>query len=213
MGGCLAIKVGAFVQGLHMVERLQLVLRLVDTCPAAATMLNSLVKLSGRYAPILVTVGLTLWLEFTFTMEWSSPYCTSQADGAGYAAFGMPLPYMQFGGASSLEYQFMPHVYLVNLIVLCVLAFPVIRWMFRRSALAGHTRRRSVAGVAGAILIAARVSLLALAISIGMLDPMVSIGDDHEPYVVFRPVGFCLHDGHYDCKPSPSWFPNGWKHD
>ncbi len=174
-------------------------------------MTNPSTKNIGRYAAILLTVGLTMWLEFTFTMEWSSPYCASQEDGPGYAAFGMPLPYMQFGGASSLEFEFMPHIYLFNLIVLCAIVFPVIRWALDRSSLTSSTRRWFA--VAGLVLLVARASLLTLAISIGMLNPSVSIGTLHEPYIDFRPVGFCLHDGHYDCKPSPYWFPDGWQHD
>ncbi|MEX1132442.1 MAG: hypothetical protein WEC15_04385 [Flavobacteriales bacterium] len=176
-------------------------------------MRNPLFKSIDRYAAILLTVSITAWLEFSFTMEWSSPYCTSQEDGPGYAAFGMPLPYMQFGGASSLEYEFMPHAYFMNLVVLCALAFPVVRWMFRRSALAVSTRPRLVIGVVGSVLIAARAGLLALSISIGWLQPTASIGDHYEPYTDFRPVGFCPHDGHYECKPSPYWFPDGWVHD
>lgn len=170
-------------------------------------MTNWFAKNSGRYATMLFTVGLTMWLEFVFTMEWSSPYCASQEDGPGYAAFGMPFPYKQFGGASSLEYEFMPHIYLLNLIVLCVIAFPVVRWTMTRA------RWQFVAWVAGIVLLAARAALLALAISIKMLNPTTSIGGDYEPYMDFRPVGFCLNDGHYECKPSPFWFPEGWKHD
>ena len=166
-----------------------------------------------RYAAILLTIGLIICLEALFTMEWSSPYCTSQADGPGYAAFGMPLPYKQFGGASSLEYEFMPHIYLLNLVVLCAIAFPVIRWTIRRLSTMAHARWPFVAGVTGIVLLATRVALVVLAISIKMLNPTLSIGNAWEPYADFRPVGFCLNDGHYDCKPSAHWFPNGWKHD
>lgn len=176
-------------------------------------MIHKLIKTISLRATILLTVGSTIWLEFVFTMEWSSPYCMSQEDGPGYAAFGMPLPYMQFGGASSLQYEFMPHIYLLNLVVLCATVFPAIRWTLGRFATATATRWRLVAGVAGLVLIAARISLLVLAISIKMLNPTFSIGDDYEPYSELRPVGFSLHDGHYECKPSPYWFPDGWKHE
>ncbi len=176
-------------------------------------MTNSLVKNISHYGALLLTVGLTIWLEFILTMEWSSPYCMSQEDGPGYAAFGMPLPYMQFGGASSLQYEFMPHIYLLNLIVLSAIAFPTISWTFDRLSLTVSTRWRTVAGVVGLVLLAARISLLMLSISIKMLIPTLSIGDHYEPYVDFRPVGLCLHDGYYECKPSPYWFPDGWKYD
>ena len=174
---------------------------------------NLFIKNIGRYAAFLLTVGSTMWLEFVFTMEWSTPYCMSQEDGPGYAAFGMPLPYRQFGGASSLEYEFMPHIYLLNLIILCAIAFPLVRWAIKWLSAMTHARWQFVVGVTGIALLATRVALLVLAISIKMLNPTNSIGSPHEPYVDFRPVGFCLNDGHYDCKPSPYWFPEGWKHD
>lgn len=176
-------------------------------------MSNTPSNIVGRYAAMLITVGLVVWLEFSVTMEWSSPYCTSQEDGPGYAAFGMPFPYLQFGGASSLEYAFMPHIYLLNIIVLCALLFPVIRRALDRPAKNLYTRRRVVIGWLGLVLLAVRTLLLVLTISIGFLQPTSSIGDVHEPYTHFRPVGFCLNDGHYECKPSTFWFPEGWKHD
>lgn len=40
----------------------------------------------NRHAPILLTVGLVLWLEGMVTIEWSYPYCLSRADGPAYAA-------------------------------------------------------------------------------------------------------------------------------
>jgi hypothetical protein len=176
-------------------------------------MRNTLHRSIDRFAVILLTAGLTAWLEFSFTMEWSSPYCMSQEDGPAYAAFGFPLPYMRFGGASSMEYAFMPHAYLINLLVLCALALPAVRWLLRRPSMAAGTRKRFVAGLVGALLITARLGLLALTLSMGMLQPTASIGSLHEPYTDLRPVGPCLHDGHYECTPSPFWFPDGWQHD
>jgi hypothetical protein len=42
-------------------------------------------RLFNRYTPILLTIGLVLWLESLVTVEWSYPYCLNREDGPAYA--------------------------------------------------------------------------------------------------------------------------------
>ncbi len=176
-------------------------------------MFSKLIHRLNRFAIVLFAVGLVFWLEAFFTVEWSSPYCTSQEDGPTFAAFGLPFPYMRFTGVSSLEYLFMPQVYLLNIILLSAISFPCIRWAFARFSLAIQSRHLFLIGTVGLLLLLSRVMVIGFLLTAGLLRPTPSIGSGHEPYTDFRPVGFSLQDGHYQCKPSRFWFPDGWKHD
>src|SRR3712207_4426394 len=106
-------------------------------------------NLVNRYALILLTIGLVLWVEGLVTIEWSYPYCLSQADGPAYAAQGMPLPYWMWNGVASLEHDFMPHVYVLNVTALCLLVFPALRRVLNRVMSYRLKWLRSIIGAAG----------------------------------------------------------------
>lgn len=167
-----------------------------------------------RYAPILLTAGLVVWIESLVTIEWSYPYCLDRSDGPAYAPQGMPLPYWMWNGVSSLEHDFVPHVYILNIIILCLLLFPAIRWMFDRLVSRESNRVRTAIGVVGAILLVSHIALTILLVSIGFYRPAVSLeSGEYYRYSDFRPVRFGLYrSSASDCTPSTFWFPDGWQH-
>jgi hypothetical protein len=171
-------------------------------------------NLVNRYALILLTIGLALWVEGLVTIEWSYPYCLSQADGPAYAAQGMPLPYWMWNGAASLEHDFMPHVYILNVIVLCLLMWPAIRWVLNRVVSYRLKWLRSIIGAVGCLLLLSHVALTVLLVSTGYYRPVRSLGlGGYYRYTDFRPVRFGLIESNAPgCTPSHFWFPDGWRH-
>lgn len=167
----------------------------------------------NRYAIILLTVGLVLWAEGFVTVEWSYPYCLSQSDGPAYAAQGMPLPYWMWNGVVSLEHDFMPHVYILNVAVLCLLMFPAIRWVLNRVISHRLKWLRTVVGAAGCLLVLSHVALMGLLVSNGYYHPATSLRlDGYYRYSEFRPVRFGrIKSNAPGCKPSRFWFPDGWR--
>jgi hypothetical protein len=83
-------------------------------------------KFFDRWSSFLLALGIALCFGWLFTIEWSFPYCTTQQDGPAAAVFGMPLPYIRWGGVSSLEYDFMPLAYAFNTLILLALFWPLI---------------------------------------------------------------------------------------
>lgn len=92
-----------------------------------------------RHPALLLTLGFVGWLEAIFTIEWSFPYCSSQEDGPESAVFGMPLPYIRWTGVSSLEYELMPLIWVLNIVILSAIAFPFVSWAVKK---VGYSRSR-----------------------------------------------------------------------
>jgi hypothetical protein len=59
-----------------------------------------------------VSLGFIV-VEFV-PFAWWHPYCDRMDDGPGYFAYGLPFPFRAFSGVSSLEYNFLPFVYLLD---------------------------------------------------------------------------------------------------
>ena len=168
-----------------------------------------------RFAALLLTTGLVVWIEGIITIEWTYPYCLDRSDGPAYAAHGMPLPYLMWPGSVSLEHDFMPHVYILNILLLCLLMFPVVRLVWNRIFLHKSAWLRRSIGALGVVLLISKAAFIALMLSIGYLRPETSLGiEPYHRYSDFRPVriGFQRSTAP-DCIPSQFWFPNGWQHD
>jgi len=152
-------------------------------------------------AALVLSVGVVALLEVVLTIEWSSPSCIrGSADGPVAAAFGMPFPYVRWCTGLSWVYDMMPHVYVLNLAILVLLALPVAR------AIVMRTRRPRVAvavGVAlGALGVAARIFLL---LGLEKWWVAASITQSGDQYWQYRPVGLASYR-HYNCTPSEFWF-------
>ena len=168
-----------------------------------------------RYAPLLVAAGLAVGVESLVTIEWSFSYCSSQEDGPVSAAFGFPLPYIRWGGFSSMIYIFMPAAYLANLTLLTIAVFLVIRRLVSRLASPVYPRRRTTLGLVGAALLVLAGLRDIFLIAEGHLIPVMSIAnEEYGHYSEFRPVALTSPLRSDDrCTPSVWWFPDGWKHD
>jgi hypothetical protein len=155
----------------------------------------------GTRGAALLTIGGVAALENVVSLEWSFPYCNRQEDGPASAVFGLPFPYERWSGATSLQYEFMPHLYALNLVLWLCLAWPLFRVLTRTRAV--H-RLRLV--IVGALLCAAIVVWKTLVLVEGAWQPVRSI--THAPYDAYgelRPVGIAL-GRHYECTPSAFWF-------
>ena len=174
--------------------------------------MSPLTKFLSRWSALLLALGIVMCLQSVLTIEWSFPYCSSLADGPASAVFGMPLPYIQYSGVSSLEYDFMPLMYVLDLLLLLAITWPITARVLRKVP---EERRRirialGVTGLAVASLITATVVFF---MSIGSWRPIRSLtAVGYYRYSDLRPVRFTVNDLHYDCTPSPRWFPKGWIH-
>ena len=83
---------------------------------------------------IVFTLGLAMATERVVTIEWSFAYCNDPQDGPASAIFGAPFPYERWWGASSMVYEFVPHFYVLNVLVLFGIALPIVRWTAERLA-------------------------------------------------------------------------------
>jgi hypothetical protein len=165
-----------------------------------------------RNPAVLLTLGLVGWFEAIFTIEWSFPYCSSQEDGPASAVFGMPLPYIRYSEVSSLEYFYMPSIYVVNILILFLIAFPFVFWAVKKVAPPDQVRRRRVLSFAGFVLLLSISGWTVLLLRSGHYMIRVStIASSYETYHEFRPIRFTFKDLHYDCTPSKYWFKDGWR--
>jgi hypothetical protein len=168
--------------------------------------LNVATKFLDRSSSFLLALGVVMCLESLYTIEWSFSYCSSQEDGPAAAVFGMPFPYIRWGGVSSLEYEFMPLVSALNVLTPLALAWPMTRLLLwslgeRRSGI------RIVLGVIGLALALVVSADIALLIGVGAWQPTASIRlDEQDTYFDLRPLRFTMNDLHYECIPSQAWF-------
>ena len=167
-----------------------------------------------RYAPILFTAGFVFWLESLITVEWTYPYCLDQADGPAYAAQGFPLPFWMWNGVASLEYEFTPHVYVLNAVILFLLFYPVIRRIWGAGFDGRLAWLQSLVGAAGALMLLGNAALICGLITVGYFRPAVSLElGEYYRYSDFRPVRIGFYRSNSPaCTPSRFWFPNGWQH-
>lgn len=168
--------------------------------------------LRAKVAPALLTTGLVVWLEGLITIEWSYPYCVNPSDGPAYGAYGMPLPYWMWNGVASLEHDFVPHVYVLNIVILSLLLFPLVWWIWKRLFGERPTLTKKILASFGALLLIIHVALTSLMIWMGWYWPTTSLSSSYRSYSEFRPVRIGRMRGNAPvCEPSRFWFPNGWQ--
>lgn len=157
---------------------------------------------------ILLTLGVVLWFQDIFSIEWTSAPCGSPVDGPVQAAWGMPLPYVRWSGVSSLEYFWMPVVFILNIIFLFAILYPLVSLLIWKSGSIERLWVRRFVGSVGAILIALNALLFAFQIYVGLLKiPVENISDDFTAYSELRPVAFGYKSLRYGCTQSEYWFP------
>ena len=165
-------------------------------------------KIIVAYPAFLVTLGVVGWFEAVFTIEWAFPYCSSLEDGAASAVFGMPLPYIRHSAVSSLEYELMPSIFLVNILILFAIVFTFVSWAIKKVSSSHQSTRRNIVSFAGLVLVLSISAWTILLLQLGYYKyPVSTIGDDYYGrYSEFRPVRFTFKDLHYNCTPSNYWF-------
>lgn len=107
----------------------------------------------------------------------------------------------------------MPHVYLLDILILCIIAYPFVRRLIEKLTSPTENGARVALGIGGLAMLASRVGLILFYVAMQFYRPATSIGSDLEPYFQFRPVGLGINVGDDDCKPSAYWFPDGWRPD
>lgn len=157
-----------------------------------------------KSAPALWTIFLAVVVNSIITVEWSFPYCNDPQDGPAHAAFGFPLPYTQYSGASSMEYLFMPTAYTFNMVFLFVVFFICARSLLAAVSRFSHKWHHAISCI-GLFLAIGAVSIELLKAGNIYAVAVQSIGDTYHPYFSYRPVGVSS-DMHYDCRPSEFWF-------
>ena len=160
-----------------------------------------------RWASLVFAVGLTMVAEIFFTVEWSTPACNDPQDGPVRAVFGAPLPYERFSGASSLQFNFMPHVYVLNILLLSGVAWVCIHAVARRVVPSAPRLVPSTMAVLGCLFSGAALALHVTTVVKQYWIPVTSVSNPpDESYFDMRPVGLTSLR-HYDCTPSRFWFP------
>jgi hypothetical protein len=162
----------------------------------------------NKYAPMVFSVLIAILFGHLFSLEWSRPICQSLSESDS-SAFGFPFPYMKWSGVSSMEFNIMPHMYLVNVLILSMLVFFSIRKIFRKHLpVEKLPLRMIVGGFSFAIVTIFFCANLFLLLDGTMFSSVQSIGDKtYGTYFEYRPVSLAIiGDGGYDCKASDFWF-------
>lgn len=148
---------------------------------------------------------IAILIEALVKIEWSYPYCLSQSDGPAYPAYGFPLPYYIQNGVSSMEYDLMPHVYVLNIILIAIILY----------FLTLRIRLPDIKHLPNIVIYAFtsfNYSIIYYNCTTQFL--VQNIGTQgYLNYSELRPVSLHLLDAtNSKCKPSVYWFPDGWKH-
>jgi hypothetical protein len=180
--------------------------------PGAAAMRVSLSQFLATHAALLITLGLVPILEQFVTIEWSRPYCMNRTEGPLYATTGLPLPYAMPTGASSMQFDVMPQVYVLNMVILCLLAYPLHRVFVNRVGASTESVLRLWVGGVGLTLCVVIVAVVIFLLGTKQVFPVLTFGDSpYSRYIEFRPVAIRIGAGNDECTRSPYWFPQGWR--
>ena len=141
-------------------------------------------------------------LSFIFVgfvpFAWWHPYCDRVDDGPGYFAYGLPFPFRAFGGVSSLEYNFLPFAYLLDLVLMTALFLPIILVVARKVRAMSRIGAYALATV-GTLLVVVVVWINAWAISIHLLIPSQTLDSIGDRYFSYRPWIVMRVSGHHAC--------------
>lgn len=142
-------------------------------------------------AALAIAININVWLP----IEWTTAKCNGGYElGQPFAAYGIPFPFMLWGGGSSMEYEWVETPFFANLVILTVAAFLAMqRLRFKWRWL--HLFWIAPANLIGLFFLSA--ILVHTVDHLGYDQPIA--------WDEFRPVGIG-GDG-YECTPSPYWFP------
>jgi hypothetical protein len=158
---------------------------------------------SLRAAALLWAISAALCIEWQFEIAWWHPYCDAPSDGPAYNAYGLPLPFRQFSGISSMKFNAMPHVYLLDIALLAAASYPIFLFL-----LCGLSRRWPAArtwamwsGLMVFLVLAASQAVVAKL----TWWPVRTIASDRlgyadDTYVAYRPAMLATGQGKRSCE-------------
>jgi hypothetical protein len=152
-----------------------------------------------RWSPWCWTIALVLLSTF-LTVQWSYPYCNAPTDREAWQAWGFPLPAQRPSHARFGLTATMPHVFLLDCLLVGLVTFPALRWLL--GAVARFRLAARALAILGALL--ALLTMVGLTSDVWNWEPVWSIGTERQPYLAARPVGFGLPG--LECGPSEFWF-------
>ena len=136
-----------------------------------------------KVSPVIWALSVAVAVQLFAPEIWWHPDCNLAEPFNQSAAAGLPFPYVQRSVATS-DFFYMPHIMLLNLIIVAGVALPVAVFLVRRSARA--LRAQFIQAVASVIVLS-----LLLVLVLGMilvLEPTKSIASSNESYFDYRPV-------------------------
>ena len=143
--------------------------------------------------PALWAASIALASMMSLGITWWHPSCDDP--DVSWVAYGFPLPYAQ-RDLVSWDFFYMPHVGLVNVAFVALIAYPIFRWLFRWGALRSKRLTRG-ASLTGLVLFALMSSNNVIAFS-QFGYPVWSIAD-HDSYWSYRPSMVAIASGHKEC--------------
>ena len=142
----------------------------------------SLSRLS-KVSPVIWAVSIAVAVQLFAPEIWWHPDCNLAEPFNQSAAAGLPFPYVQRSVATS-DFFYMPHILLLNLIIIAGVALPLTAFLVRRSVRA--PRAQLIQAVASMIVLIALFVLLFGTLLV--LEPTRSIASSYESYLDYRPV-------------------------
>ncbi len=149
--------------------------------------------------------GAALWADLLFSIGWTFRACTPLPGvnwGSGEAAYGLPFPYYQWSLVSSMEYNWIPWIFALNLLLLTALVWWPAQLVACRLRHPAWGWVMLALGLVGLALQALKIS----AIMVSTTDSFRA-GEGRQTLTQLRPIGLYLGANGYDCMPSPFWFP------
>ena len=143
-------------------------------------------------------VSLSFILVAFVPFAWWHPYCDRMDDGPGYFGYGLPFPFRAFSGVSSLEYNFLPSVYLLDLVLMMALFLPKTILVARKVRAMSRFGAYSLATV-GTLLVVVLVWINAWAISNHWVIPSQALDSTGDKYFSYRPWIVMRVSGHHAC--------------
>jgi hypothetical protein len=141
--------------------------------------LSRLIKVS----PVIWAVSVAVAVQLFAPNIWWHPDCNLAEPFNQSAAAGLPLPYVQRAVATS-DFFYMPHILLLNLIIVTGVALPVTVFLVRRSA---RSRRAQLIQAVTSVIVLSFLLVLVLGMIL-VLEPTRSIASSYESYFDYRPV-------------------------
>jgi hypothetical protein len=152
------------------------------------------VTATQKWAAGLWAVTIAITIEFIFPVFWWHPSCNLKDVGLGYPGIGFPLPYAQVSGVLPKPYVVMPHVYIVNVLVLSVPIFVALMALLGNIGVVLNRFVLVVGGTAFLLVAVLEGGLAPLAVV-----PVMSIASKPDGYFSYRPEFMALRGSNRPC--------------